>query len=296
MFAYINLCRYFFHAKTIFIRRTSNAIGDNILLSSLLPDLRKKHPRHKIIVETPLPDIFCNNPHVDWVTSKHIMTTQRHTKPKYRVVGHNAVPLTTQMRAYFGLNGPSSPRLYLSSEEISAARRRLDFPYIAICPTGKTSFSANRKEWGGENFQKLVNLFTDSRFVQVGLAKDPLLSNVTDRRGLTLRKSAAVIANADLFIGLEGGLMHMAKAVGTKAAIIYGGYIEPQVSAYDDNLNIYSPVDCSPCCSSHQAASECPSMICMKQIHPERVYQQITEYLYSRIDDRENADSQVLAL
>ncbi len=285
MLAYLKLCYYILNPNTIFIRRFSNAIGDNILLSCILPDLRKKYPTRKIIVETPLPELFLNNPHVDWVTSKHIMTTKRHTKPKYVVAGRNAYSLTSQMRAYFGLDGPSAPKIYLTPKEINTARKRFEFPYIAISPRGKTSFSANRKEWGIENFQTLVNLFPGWRFLQVGLGTDPLLSNVTDSRGLAVRESAAVIANADLFIGLEGGLMHLAKAVGTKAVIIYGGYVEPRISAYDGNLNIYSPVACSPCYSSEQAATECPCMICMKQIHPESVYRQIAEYLSSEIKD-----------
>ncbi len=278
MFAYLKLCYFLLHPKTIFIRRTSNAIGDNILLSCILPDLRKQYPKRKIIVETPLPELFHHNPHVDWVTSKHIKTTKRHTKPKYCVTSRDADSLTSQMRAYFGLDGPSDPKIYLTQEEIDTARRCFELQYIAISSKGKTSFSANRKEWGVENFQKLVNFFPDRRFVQVGLAKDPLLSKVIDGRGLAVRESAAVIANADLFIGLEGGLMHLAKAVGTTAVIIYGGYVAPRISAYDGNLNIYSPVACSPCYSSHQAAKECPSMICMKQIQPKGVYRQITEY------------------
>jgi ADP-heptose:LPS heptosyltransferase len=279
MLEYLRLLYYLMRPRTIFIRRVSNALGDNLLLSVLLPGIREKLPRHKIVIETPLPELFQNNPQADWVTTKHIKTTRRHIKPKYRVVTGNEAPLTAQMRAYIGLDDPFAPRLFLSSEELETIKKRFPFPYIAVCPSGKTGFSANRKEWGVENFQKLVDLFSDRRFVQIGLAKDPLLANVVDARGLAARESAAVVANAALFIGLEGGLMHLAKAVNTKAVIIYGGYVRPEISAYEENLNIYSPVYCSPCYSSETASPECPTMICMKQISPEDVHRRILEYI-----------------
>ena len=280
MFEYLRLLYYLLRPRTLFIRRISNALGDNLLLSVLLPGIREKWPQHKVVIETPMPELFWNNPHVVWVTTKHLKTVKRHIKPKYRVVNGTEPPITAQMRSYIGLNNPFPPQIFLIRHELDAARKRFSVPYFAVCPSSKTSFAANRKEWGMNNFQKLVNLFEKQRFVQVGLAADPLLAGVVDARGLPVRQSAAVIANADLFVGLEGGLMHLAKAVGTKSVIIYGGYVRPEISGYQDHLNIYSPVHCSPCYSSEKASSECSSMECMRQIQPEDVYGKIKEFCH----------------
>ena len=85
-------------------------------------------------------------------------------------------------------------------------RERFDFPYVTICPTGKTTFCANRKEWGMDNFQALRGLLHDYRFVQIGLPSDPLLDDVIDALELSVRDTAAAIHNSLFFIGLEGGL------------------------------------------------------------------------------------------
>ena len=50
------------------------------------------------------------------------------------------------------------------------------------------------------------------KFVQVGSPKDPLLENVIDGRLLSIRKTATIIFNSKLYVGLEGGLTHVARA------------------------------------------------------------------------------------
>ena len=100
-----------------------------------------------------------------------------------------------------------------------------------------------------------------------------------DARIKNVRETAAILANSELFIGIEGGLMHLAQSVGTNSVIIFGGYITPEISGYDINTNIYSNVDCSPCYTSEKKHSLCESMKCMKGISVEYVYNQIMEKL-----------------
>ena len=159
-------------------------------------------------------------------------------------------------------------------------RVRFPEPYIAICPSGKTNFSSNRKEWGLEKFQELRSLLSDHKFVQIGLPSDPLLENVVDGRGLTIRESAALIHNSLFFLGLEGGFMHISRAVGKRAVIIFGGYIHPRTSGYKENVNLHSPVDCSPCYHSYAPHEFCDTMKCIKAITPEMVYKQINTQMF----------------
>jgi ADP-heptose:LPS heptosyltransferase len=278
MLEYCKLIYYLMRPRTVFLRRISNALGDNLLLTALLPGLKEKKPTSKIVVETPRPEIFYNNPYVDWVTTKHISTTRRHIKPKYRVLNRTDQSFTDQMRAHIGWEGRAAPEFYLTEPERQAAKRRFPFPYVAVAPVGKTGFSANRKEWGMDNFQRLLEMLSDRRAVQVGLSDDPLLTRAEDGRGLPLRETAAVIYHAELFLGLEGGLMHLARAVGKPSVIIYGGYILPRISGYAENLNIYQAVHCSPCYSSEASLGDCPTMICMRQIKPEDVFEKICQY------------------
>ncbi|MGD8628895.1 MAG: glycosyltransferase family 9 protein, partial [bacterium] len=266
---------YLLRPRTVFLRRVSNALGDNLLLTAVLPGLRRKYPDHKIVVETPWPELFRNNPHIDWVTDRHMKTTRRHIKPVYRVRGRGGPSLIAQMMAYVegGLEG--SPELYLEPQELEWARERYDGEYIAICPTNPGDFCANRKEWGTGNFQALRNLLEDYAFVQIGLASDPLLENVIDARGLPVRRSAAVLKNSLFFVGLVGGLMHLARAVGVRSAIIYGGYEHPEITEYPGNLSFYNDVDCSPCYDSQKAQQSCDTMKCMAGIDPREVHDAI---------------------
>lgn len=285
MFSYLKLIYYLLRPRTVFVRRTSNGLGDNLLLSAILPLIRKRLPDHKIVVETPWKEVFLNNPFVDWVTDKHLKTTGRHIKPVYRVEKPGDRPFLEQMLSYVAKGEESYPHLYLLDDEVETARRSYGSGHIAVCPTGKTTFSANRREWGLANFQSLRAMMRDHRFVQVGVGDDPLMEDVVDARGLTIRESAAIVHNARFFLGLEGGFMHLAKAVGTRSVIIFGGYMLPEISGYSENLNIYSEVECSPCYNSHVQRTPCDTMLCMKTIVPQAVYDRIRQE-FSQEDDR----------
>ena len=279
MISYLRLVYYLLRPDTIFVRRTSNGLGDNLLLSMILPELRKKNPDRRIVVETPWPELFANNPNADWVTGLHMKTTRRHIKPRYHVEETTAVSIYEQTMAYIGEHRKAQPRLYLTDEETAGIRERYPFPYIALCPTGERDFFANRKEWGLPNFQRLRDLLAGFQFVQIGLPGDPLLERVIDGRELTVRETAAAIRQSLLFLGLEGGLMHLARSVGSRAVIIYGGLVRPEISGYDENVNVYNAVPCSPCFHSDRRHEPCESMACMKGISPEQVFEIITSRL-----------------
>lgn len=275
MFSYLRLLYYLLRPRTVFLRRTSNGLGDNLLLTALLPEIRTRMPDHRIVVETPWKELFEHNPHADWVTDKHMKTTRRHIKPVYRVGKRGDRPFLEQMLDYIGSGSAGAPRIYLTEREVQRARDAYPGRYVAVCPAGKTAFSSNRREWGLANFQELRDMLGQYRFVQIGLMRDPLLDNVSDARGLSVRESAAILHNAWFFIGLEGGFMHVARAVGTRSVIIFGGYILPEMSGYEENINISSEVDCSPCYNSHVSQAPCETMKCMKAIAPGAVHDRI---------------------
>jgi ADP-heptose:LPS heptosyltransferase len=279
MVPYLRLIYYLLRPDTAFVRRPSNGLGDNLLLSMVLPELRKQHPDRKIVVETPWPELFANNPGADWVTDKHLKTTRRHIKPKYHVDEATRTSIYEQVMACVGERRKAQPVLYLTDAETMRIRKLYPFPYIAFCPTGERDFFANRKEWGLPKFQQLRDLLADIQFVQIGVAGDPLLERVIDGRDLTVRETAAAISNSLLFLGLEGGLMHLARSVGSRSVIIYGGLVRPEISAYDENVNVYNGVPCSPCFHSDRRHEPCESMACMKGISPRQVFDMITSQL-----------------
>ena len=281
VFEYILLFYYLLHPKAIFVRWTSHAMGDNLLLTVILPELRNKHPKSKIIVETKFPEFFIDNPNVDWITNRHFKTTKKFIKPKYKIIAETSKSIYEQMLSYISDKKEGFPKIYLTEAEI--AKHKENFEYFAIAPLGKQAFSANRKEWGFEKFQNLVNLINEkanAKIIQIGAKSDELLQNVIDKRGFPIRESAAIIKNSIAFIGLEGGLMHLAKSVEKDSVIIYGGFINPEISKYQNNINVINLVECSPCFTSEKPHTICETMLCMKGILPESVFDKIEEKYY----------------
>lgn len=105
------------------------------------------------------------------------------------------------------------------------------------------------KEWFADRLQAVVDdLGRDREIVQLGAATDPPLARVRDLRGkTTIRQAAAILAGSRLFIGLVGFLMHLARAVGTRSVIVYGGREHPSQSGYRVNTNLFTSLPCSPC-------------------------------------------------
>lgn len=60
----------------------------------------------------------------------------------------------------------------------------------------------------------------------------------------TFRQALALLARASLYIGPEGGLHHGAAAMGTRAVVIFGGFISPRVTGYDAHVNLASAEAC----------------------------------------------------
>jgi len=270
---HLRLAGWLLRPRTLFLRRSSKAVGDNLLLTALLPGLRARHPGRRIVVETEHPELFQRNPHVAWATRAHLATTRRHLRPRYRVLPGEAPRLYRQLLDSAGLRDEpeTPPELRLAPLELAAARRDAPGEFLCVGPCGKGGFCGNRKEWGLENFAAALRGLSGLRFIQLGAAGDPLLPGVLDRRGRPLREAAALLAVSRGLLGLEGGLMHLARAVGAPATIVYGGLVAARCSAWPGHEIVAATPPCSPCFSSEHSIGDCETMECMKAIEPAAV-------------------------
>ena len=154
--------------------------------------------------------------------------------------------------AAYGVHAPEIRcELFLTEPELETGRSvRADLgPYVAVEPHTKDSFTVN-KQWGFERWQAVADRLRAEgvRLLQVGEAGKPLLEGVEDATGrFGIRETGAVLHHASLLLTPEGGLMHLANAVGTRAVVVYGGYVSPDLTGYPENINLYAPVDCAPC-------------------------------------------------
>lgn len=120
--------------------------------------------------------------------------------------------------------------------------------YAVVCNTPNRHLGGLKK-WLDPEWSRMIKWLRANGIipVQLGLAEDPLLHpEVLDLRGkTTLRQAAGYLALSHCYIGLEGGLFHLAKAVGTPTVVIFTS--TPAVSyAYPDTRVVTAGI-CEPC-------------------------------------------------
>ena len=81
----------------------------------------------------------------------------------------------------------------------------------------------------------LIRRGLDVRQLEYGGQHQIFIKKVAVR---TFREALAVMQHASVVVTAEGGLHHGAAAVGCPAVVIFGSFIPPQVTGYDDHENI----------------------------------------------------------
>lgn len=258
----VRLLREYVRGNTLILRRLSRALGDNILLTAVAREVRRARPQLRIVVETAYPELFHHNPNVAWAVDAHWrVQSGHHFRPDYQLgppstCRHMLDQLFAQCP--FPLPSPERrPEVFLSDDERREAEHRYPADAVVICPVGKQTHAADRKEWGVENFQSVVDALPAWHWIQTG-ASGPQLRGVEDLRGLPVRETAGLLGRARLFLGLEGGLMHLARAVDCPAVIVYGGAVSPAVSGYAEHVALARQPECAPCLTAHGPLTPCP--------------------------------------
>jgi N-acetylglucosaminyldiphosphoundecaprenol N-acetyl-beta-D-mannosaminyltransferase len=101
----------------------------------------------------------------------------------------------------------------------------------------------------------------------------------------TLPQLAGVIQQADLFIGADSGVMHIASATGTPIIAVFGPSNHRAWSPWTPNgqsLVVRSGPLCSPCSyvDHHIGLREgCPARTCMRMVTPEVVLRAVVRYI-----------------
>jgi ADP-heptose:LPS heptosyltransferase len=238
-------------------------IGDDLMCSTVLRELRKRGKRSMAVV-TRNPGLFEKNPDVEkvivqtedplnrWGRAGLPVLTLAHTG--YDPVRDMDLPpnehILIRMCRLARITGPVEVRPYIFLTPAELAAGRLAENQVAIQSTGLSAPLAMRnREWYPPRFQELCAVLrADVRVVQLGSDNDLKLEGAIDLRGkTTLRQTAAVLANSLIFIGLQGFLMHLARAVDCRSVILYGGREKPAITGYVANKNLYNQIRCAPC-------------------------------------------------
>lgn len=130
--------------------------------------------------------------------------------------------------------------VYLTDEETHWARQH-GSGFVIIepnVPQWKTA--AVNKQWPTRRYDKVATLLTkagvDVR--QFCFTTGHQLPDIKQIKTPTFRHALAVMKNASLYIGPEGGLHHAAAAQAVPAVVMFGGFIPPGVTGYDFHTNL----------------------------------------------------------
>ncbi|RMH01986.1 MAG: glycosyltransferase family 9 protein [Aquificota bacterium] len=141
------------------------------------------------------------------------------------------------------------PKLLVSEERLKLWEERLGSGYVCIAPGAR--YEKKRYPY----FREVVRLLLSEgyRVVLVGDKKDREYTQGWEGENLCgelkLSDIPAVIKKASLFIGNDSGLLHVARAVGTKCIQVYGGTHPTLGFAVEEEEGLYliRGLPCQPC-------------------------------------------------
>ncbi|MGA2231624.1 MAG: glycosyltransferase family 9 protein [Tepidisphaeraceae bacterium] len=240
-----------------------DAPGDDLLCTTVLREL-KRRCHADVWMATRHPELFARNGDVDQLVAPQEPLMRYLQQIGTRIVVPRYAPHDWQndqdpipkahilaiMCAAAGVTGPVTLRPYLELSPDDKAYGRFGEKQIAVQTSGMGArFAMRNKEWLPERFAEVAAaLRPEYTVVQLGAASDPPLVGAVDLRGKTSsRQAAGVIWNSLAFVGLVGFLMHLARAVGRRSVIVYGGREQPWQSGYACNENVTRQPACSPC-------------------------------------------------
>lgn len=262
------------------------SLGDNLLCTNVLAGLHLAGAG-PLAIATPHPELFAHIPfplRCVPFTPGLISALQRRgprlilpSYGRYDSVRDQHVPqprdhLIVEMCRSAGLRDHTElkPLLRLTPQERAAGHERAAGCLVVQSSNRAAIVRSRNKEWPTAHWQAVVDSLSPAhRILQIGAATDPLLAGTVDLRGsLTLREVAGVLSAAKLYLGGEGFLMHLARAVDCRAVIVLGGRTSPRQTCYAENENLFTDVPCAPCWQLNTCQHD---RACLRAITPDAV-------------------------
>jgi ADP-heptose:LPS heptosyltransferase len=243
--------------------------GDEIMATGMARGLAEKGKLaafgdgRKIIFSHQSQEIFWGNPNIAYPGSERQPGLEwikhyRGCRAYARAVGGRWV-WNQDFRAVRG-------EVFLTRTEIYAAEPH-GKDFVLIEPNVKST--AVNKQWPVDRYQALAQKLQLTHRVVQFEGKNVLRGVPVIPTG-GFRDAMAILANAALYVGPEGGLHHAAEALGVAAVVIFGGFISPSTTGYADQASIF--VGTKACGTIGRLCPHCVSS--MRSITVARVYQE----------------------
>lgn len=218
----------------IVIRRRM-ALGDVVLTTPLIRQIKLERPLSDIYVETDFPQVFAGNPHV----KEAAQSIRAH--PDALLIDLDGAyenrAMTHICDAYYAvaneaLGGISKPEfiteLHPSKEDhewAQAQAKQFKGKNLALLHVGPSHWKG--KHWPSERFEEVAKWLQKQGYAVacVGSMRKPeAIRSAIDltANGSGILQVAALCRLANLFVGIDSGVLHLAQASGTPAVGIFG--------------------------------------------------------------------------
>ena len=248
----------------ILVRRRA-ALGDAIMATGVVRELKRRFPNSNIDVATEFLEVFNNNPHI-----RHLYHANAMPDPnKYEMYVnlddcYEAAKDMHYVDCYFyrafGNDidniDDKSPELHVTEQDLETAN---DF----IAENSLDRFVCvhiRQWYWAMKNmawetwfavFEKLFTARADFKIVCVGSEQDGMLDHplFVDARGkLTLQQTRVLMDNAECFVGIDSGPYHIASASSTPIVSLHTHLLPERVAPRDKQVTVVkSGIDCVGC-------------------------------------------------
>jgi len=259
------------------------APGDALLTAIVIRNLKQSFPKLKVNCITPHPELLKLDPAIDNLNSpENFFSFDSSYWDLVRRKDSSTNVVTHSLRKVGIVTCEYKARFYLSEQESQwgkAQTKGLRRPLFTLNAASKEPV----KTWPVENWRKLLpDLLAMGDMVQLGDDGEPNLPGTHRMAGrLTIRESAAILAHADLHLGPDSLLMHVANGLDVPSVILMGGSRPATCLGYTENENLTATPPCSPCWI-HQGHENCEYEVkCLHEISQERVLDSILMKLSS---------------
>ena len=269
-------------------------VGDVLLITTILEELRRKDPRAHIAIITRYPEILEGNPNVDELIKAEA------PRPGYDVTLEMQYELTPDdhiVDVYARVAGVSvshrTPQIFLSEDDLRRADAVLQAAGVdlarPICGLHMDS-GWKVRDWPVRHFAEVAAALKADG-VQVLLlgekAEEPLPFGIDLRGKTTVREAAGVIFKSSALLAVDSSLMHIGLALRRPVVSLFG-CTNPEKRLPDWALKhaFYSDIVCRGCHHRQRpvpviTAPICPfeTVRCMEGLAPEPVIASLRQVL-----------------
>lgn len=200
------------------------------------------------------------------------------------LLGFVGVPVQDQPKSHLVVTEKRAEEMQrlLQTRKITDRRIALIHPAAAFAS----------KQWAIDNFAEIIEYFASRSITPVVIASPPektLLDELAERTNvhfhavtdLQLSEIAALALRAEIFVGNDSGIAHIAAAVDTPSVVIFGSsninHWRPWTNA--PNKIVYEEMPCQPCAGYFCKEFDQPE--CIKRVTAKSVIQAIEDVMRS---------------